>query len=497
MRFPFPSNPTDGQVATFTQADGTVLSATYIAAKNEWYVERQVPTPSTITLTSGTAYTVSPGTDGQVLTFDRLLNQWVGKPPSAVAGGSGQTYAKGTQAAPDKPNPPDPTKPAQLLQAGALQSTLENLHHELKTWDGTAWAELFSEDTIKQWISAGSLFRGVIKEATLSTLPDVDTANRGFYWSWTGSPGYVVQKGDAKIGPDLENEVLQVGDWIQSDGTKWVHVPGDLLSKQRWDSLGSFAPWSDTSWEKGSVVSYQKSFFRASALVAKGDLAPGASPANPGEVQKWVDITPLPHMSTGDLSNVNANTINGGGTHGAVFQWDDNVGEWVSSDTLEVSEVKTGTVKFGDPYGEITGVENLDLDATDPADESTFVPSVWAVKEYVKDRPKPFLEELDDCVDLGTATNGQVPSWDAANNKWVPYSVSAALSGLTDVTLTTPADGQVLTYKTDHWENHTPDTYTKAEVDAKVGVPAKIVALSAADYNALATKDPQTLYVLT
>ena len=79
----------------------------------------------------------------------------------------------------------------------------------------------------------------------------------------------------------------------------------------------------------------------------------------------------------------------------------------------------------------------------------------------------------------------------------MPYSVSAALSGLTDVTLTTPADGQVLTYKTDHWENHTPDTYTKAEVDAKVGVPAKIVALSAADYNALATKDPQTLYVLT
>jgi hypothetical protein len=41
------------------------------------------------------------------------------------------------------------------------------------------------------------------------------------------------------------------------------------------------------------------------------------------------------------------------------------------------------------------------------------------------------------------------------------------------------------------------DAYTKAEVDAKVGVPAKIVAISAADYNALATKDPNTLYVLT
>ena len=491
MRFPFPSNPTDGQVATFTQADGTVLSATYIAAKNEWYVERQVPKLPSITLTSSTAYTVTPGTDGQVLTYDKLLNQWVGKSPSAAGGGSGGTFIKANQAATDIPNPPDATKPSELLRPGMLQTTPENLHHELKYWDGTKWAVLFGEDEIKQWISAGSLFRGITKEPLLSSLPAVSTANRGFYWSWTGAPGYVVKAGDTPIGTDLVGEVLQVGDWIQSDGSKWVHVPGDLLSKQRWDSLGSFAPWSDTSWEKGSVVSYQKSFFRANALISPGDLAPNATGS------KWTDITPLPSMSTGDLTNVNANTINGGGTHGAVFQWDDNVGEWVSSDTLEVSEVKTGTVKFGDPYGEITGVENLDLDATDPADESTFVPSVWAVKEYVKDRPKPFLEELDDCVDLGTATNGQVPSWDAANNKWVPYSVSAALSGLTDVTLTTPADGQVLTYKTDHWENHTPDTYTKAEVDAKVGVSAKIVALSAADYNALATKDPQTLYVLT
>ena len=96
MRFPFPSNPTDGQVATFTQADGTVLSATYIAAKNEWYVERQVPKLPSITLTSGTAYTVTPGTDGQVLTYDKALNQWVGKTPSA-GGGTGGTYIKANQ----------------------------------------------------------------------------------------------------------------------------------------------------------------------------------------------------------------------------------------------------------------------------------------------------------------------------------------------------------------------------------------------------------------
>ena len=263
MAFPFPKNPVDGQVVSQAASDGTVLTATYHLGKNEWTVTRTVPNPPTINLVSTTAYVVNPGSDGQVLTYDKTLNQWVGKAPVAGGGGSGGTFIKANQAATDTPNPPDATKPKELLKPGMLQTTPENLHHELKYWDGTQWNLLLGEDQIKQWVAAGSLFRGVTKEATLSTLPDVAVANRGFYWSWTGSPGYVVKKGDAKIGTDLENEILQVGDWIQSDGTKWVHVPGDLLSKQRWDSLGSFAPWTDTSWEKGSVVSYQKSFFRS------------------------------------------------------------------------------------------------------------------------------------------------------------------------------------------------------------------------------------------
>jgi len=279
-----------------------------------------------------------------------------------------------------------------------LQTTLENLHKELKAWDGTNWAEVLSEDTIKQWISAGSLFRGVTKEATLNTLPTPATGNRGYYYSWTGNPGYVVKAADPSIGTDLVGEVLQVGDWIQSDGVKWVHVPGDLLSKQRWDSLGSFAPWSNTSWEKGSVVSYQKSFFRANALISPGDLAPG----DPGS--KWTDITPLPHMKLeelsdcqqlstaadmqiptfdainnewvprqlgmGDLSDVNANVINP--TDGAVLQWDDITMQWDAANSLSLR-----------------------------------------------------LEDLGDTGLLGGATEGQVPIWDDTNNNWKPFTLPA------------------------------------------------------------------------
>ena len=451
MSFPFPPNPVDGQVATQTQPDGTVLKATYIQAKNEWMVERVAPKPSTLTLTTGTPYTVTPGRDGQVLTFDGTLNKWTPKTLAAVSGGTGQTYTKGTQAAADTPNPPDPTKPAELLKAGALQTTLENLHKELKTWDGSAWAEVLSEDTIKQWISAGSLFRGVIKESTLSTLPAPALANRGFYWSWTGSPGYTVSSADAEISPALDGEVLQVGDWIQSDGTKWVHVPGDLLSKQRWDSLGSFQPWSDTSWEKGSVVSYQKAFFRASALVSPGDLAPGATPGDPTEVQKWVDITPVPHLNTGDLSNVNANTINGtGGIHGAVFQWDDNIKEWVSSDVLTVGEVNTPTVRFPD-LSEIRAVAEADVTTVNPADEGTTVPSVGAMNAAIAAIPAPNLEQLNDTAELATAANGQVPAWSDANSRWEPITPAAGGGSVTisDTAPTNPGGGALWLPKSD------------------------------------------------
>ena len=146
MAFPFPLNPVDGQQVSQTQPDGSVLTATYDQAKNEWIVTRQLPAPTPITGTP--PINVSGTADGQVITWDKALNTWVAKAPVS-SGGMGGTYTKGTQAGPDTPNPPDPTKPAVTLKPGMLQTTLENLHKELKAWDGSAWAEVFSEDTIK------------------------------------------------------------------------------------------------------------------------------------------------------------------------------------------------------------------------------------------------------------------------------------------------------------------------------------------------------------
>ena len=498
MTFPFPLNPADGQQVTQAQSDGSVLVATYAQAKNEWVINRQLPAP---TLLTGTPpINVTATADGQVITWDQTLKAWTAKVPAAQSGGVGGTFVKGTQAAADTSNPP--SVGGKPLVAGMLQSTLENLHKEVKAWDGSAWTEVFGEDTIKQWISAGSLFRGVVKEATLSTLPAPATANRGFYYSWTGNPGYVVKAADPGIGTDLVGEILQVGDWVQSDGAKWVHVPGDLLSKQRWDSLGSFTSWSDTSWEKGSVVSYQKAFFRANALISPGDAAPGT----PGS--KWTDITPLPHMkleeledclnlaaandrevpawdavnnewvptqlALNDLSDVNAD-VTDPASDGAVFQWDLATQQWVAANSLTLRLEDLGDT------GPLSGATKGQVPTWDDTNKN-WKPSALS------------LPSLSDTAALATATDGQMPTWDAANKRWIPTYAPNELNDLEDVRLGPLADGQVLKYNltAKEWQTWTPDYltpvngYTQTQIDNKftaliTGIEHELSVLAIAD----------------
>jgi hypothetical protein len=408
MAFPFPPNPTDGQVVSQAQPDGSVLVATYRAAKNEWTVDRQLPAPTPIT--GAPPIVVTASADGQVITWDQVLKTWVAKTPAAQSGGVGGTFVKATQAAADTSNPP--SVGAKPLVAGMLQSTLENLHKEIKAWDGTTWTEVFGEDTIKQWISAGSLFRGVVKEATLGTLPAPATANRGFYYSWTGNPNYIVQATDPSIGTSLAGEILQVGDWVQSDGAKWVHVPGDLLSKQRWDSLGAFVPWSDTSWEKGALVSYQQGFWRANTSIVAGDDAPEVVPGN-----KWTDITPHPSIKLAELADVNDNVALQG--QDGVLVWAEIDQEFVVSRTMQLDALEFDA---SGPGITLEGFMNGDLEANKNLTQQ--VPSCEAVTTYVDTRR---LEDLDDTKSLSMAQDGEVPAWNATTNQWEPKLITSPI----------------------------------------------------------------------
>ena len=320
------------------------------------------------------------------------------KPAGAWIQADQRTYLKATQGAVDEGAP---------LRPGDLQATTEVDHAELKVWDGTAWQLLFSEDEIKEWIAAGSLFQGTVNimpqagSDGLLDLPTPAPSNRGNYWTWTGPPnfevtstlvdpnanevtisiaptppwsagtaititfavaggadigvarsifgGLMVDQGagvgdefhglkldlDAtdtaadiaakfiaawppgqfgitvaaganpedvvatpaaqeeikgvgmapdgqtpNIGADLGGETLQVGDWIQSNGVRWIHVASDLLSKLRGDRLYGLLPWADGNWEAGALVYFDEGIYRARSPVATGDAAPSV-PLNP------------------------------------------------------------------------------------------------------------------------------------------------------------------------------------------------------------------------
>jgi hypothetical protein len=176
MSFPFPKNPTDGQVVSTTAADGSILTATYRAAKNEWEVARQLPPPTTLTTGAPPApMQVTATADGQVITWDQVAGRWVAKAPATAATGTTKSFVKAQQADADQANGVGPA----LLRQGDLQFTAENLHHEIKFWNGAAWVESLSEDTIKQWIAAGSLFRSTLQQPGISALLALQLISHG------------------------------------------------------------------------------------------------------------------------------------------------------------------------------------------------------------------------------------------------------------------------------------------------------------------------------
>ena len=124
-----------------------------------------------------------------------------------------------------------------------LDVVAEDGFNAINVYNGGIWREVLSEQSIQSWIAAGSLFQGTIQSmAELGNLPVPDISNKGFYWTWTGPANTDVTVADFTNGGGFD-DTLQVGDWLQSDGIMYKHVPSDLMSKQRWESVGSFRPW--------------------------------------------------------------------------------------------------------------------------------------------------------------------------------------------------------------------------------------------------------------
>jgi hypothetical protein len=107
---------------------------------------------------------------------------------------------------------------------------------------------------------------------------------------------------------DLAGSIWQPGDWAQIANVAgdplhpqmvYQHIGGDLLSRGRWFGLGGLQSWRKGSWEKDSLVVFDKTIWRAAQGIVKGDLAPG--PAAPAISQISVVDVPTTGITTGNV----------------------------------------------------------------------------------------------------------------------------------------------------------------------------------------------------
>lgn len=88
----------------------------------------------------------------------------------------------------------------------------------------------------------------------------------------------------------------------------------------------------------------------------------------------------------------------------------------------------------------------------------TWKDAVWQAEPPTGSVGSSTLAGLTDVDYTTPPTDGQVLTFSASENKWKPDdgSTVAALDDLTDVDLSTPANGEVLTYRSGEWVNESP-----------------------------------------
>jgi microcystin-dependent protein len=412
-----------------------------------------IPTPVTRldALDDVKATGASRPSNGDALVYDTASNSW--KPARS---GLEITIRPDRRTA--YPNPA-------TLPVGHLILTIENGLKEIAVIDAAhRITVLYSDSELATKIAASSLFQGVKPDKIeLAKLPAPAPTNKGFYWTWTGPASTPLVPADFPNGGGF-TATLQVGDWIQSDGTKFVHVPSDLMSKLRWKAVGSFQTWTDTNYEIDTLVVHKGRFYRATAAIITGDAAPDVGGS-------WVDITPNYNLSnlldvdlttppsTGDAlvfdgaKWVAKRSVPNGTNDGDVLSWDATLNGWV-----------TAADYLGDEENVTLGADpNLGVPVYDNANNT------FEIRRLN-------LEELADCQQLSFTADGEVPAWSVVNNRWEPVKVSASFANLTDVSLTGTANDQIIKYDaaTNTWINWTPDYlnptngYTKTEVDSKL-----------------------------
>ena len=225
-----------------------------------------------------------------------------------------------------------------------------------------------------------------------------------------------------------------VGEMVYVTGTGHLYGWDDVTAA--WVDGGKIGGGIDDGTTQGQVLIWD-------AANGKWQPADSALPpaAHDGEVIVWDGTTTTwvarrPLLS--ELQDVDENSTNL--TRDCVLVWDADVSQWTDSRSIGVDDIEFDASGPGTLMEGIAAQSDAGLDAT----KDTWVPSCMAVDRYLRDVIA--LEDLVDTKELAKATDGQVPVWNDANSRWEPGSSAASLNEMTDVTITTPANGESLVW---------------------------------------------------
>jgi hypothetical protein len=122
-----------------------------------------------------------------------------------------------------------------------------------------------------------------------------------------------------------------------------------------------------------------------------------------------------------------------------------------SNDHLIVTLSDGTTIDCGEIATKVSKLEDVALDNLQDGQILVYnaITSKWENKELDVAVNIEDLENVD--INPATLTNGAIIKYNSVNNKWV--NASEALDDISDVTVTTPQNKQVLKYNGSHWVN--------------------------------------------
>ena len=291
----------------------------------------------------------------------------------------------------------------------------------------------------------GAEYTGAGSDAGLSDLADVRVANP------QDGQSLVYDATSEKWENQTIEESSEIDDTTTSSDSTWSSQKIDLEISQLSGSLVGLNDVDVSNPSTGQVLTYNES----SDEWSNEDIPSEIDDANTASDSTWssnkiqLELSQLSGSLIG-LSDVDVSSP----TDGQMLAYDSESGEWENRDVpSEIDDSGTASdstwsstkiqLELSQLSGSLVGLSDVDLDS----------PASGQVLTY--DSESDAWENQDIPSEIDDANTASDSTWSSTKIQLELNQLSGSLVGLTDVSVSNPSDGQVLTYdvENDEWEN--------------------------------------------